>query len=91
MRRKYVEIVMSIGAVGVILLVLISFDPRVREEASRRWESGPTAELASGGQQARQIAAVVGKAARDRGLANTQVFMMLGVAGVLVVFMVKIL
>jgi len=47
MRRRFVEIGMSIAALGIILLVLISFDSRVRDEFSLRWQSGPTVEAAS--------------------------------------------
>ena len=91
MRRKLVEIVMSVGAVGIILLVLISFDPRMRQEFSQRWDSGPTVGLASAGQQARSAAVVTGLAIREQGKAHTQIVMMLAAAGVLVFFMVKTL
>ena len=44
MRRKYTEIVMSIAAVGLVLLVLISFDGRVRQEFSLRMDAGAAAQ-----------------------------------------------
>ena len=53
MRRKYREIVMSIGAVALLLLVLISFDDRVKREFSLRWSAGPSAEVTEFGQTAR--------------------------------------
>jgi hypothetical protein len=89
MRRRIVEIVMSIGAVGLILLVLISYDTRVREEASRRWELGPTAQLASAGQQVTHMGTAVAQAAKGVGLAGTPVLLFIFGAGVLVLFMVK--
>ena len=91
MRRKYVEILMSIGAVGVLLLVLISFDSRVRQEFMDRWQSGPTVELATAGQQVRHAAVTTALAIREQGKAHTQIAMMLAAAGVLVLFMVKTL
>jgi len=91
MRRKYVEILMSIGAVGVILLVLISFDDRVRQEFNDRWQSGATAEAATAGQQVRRVAVVSALAIREQGKAHSQIAMMLAAAGVLVFFMVKTL
>ena len=89
MRRKFVEIAMTIGALGVILLVLVSFDGRVHDEFSRRWESGPTVELATAGQQARRVAGVTALAIREQASAHKQIVMMLVAAGVLVMFMVK--
>jgi hypothetical protein len=89
MRRKSVEILMSIGAVGLILLVLISYDTRVREEASRHWENGPTAELVGVGHQASHMGMAVAQAAKGVGLAGTPVLLFIFGAGVLVLFMVK--
>jgi hypothetical protein len=89
MRRRIVEIVMSIGAVGLILLVLISYDTRVREEASRRWESGPTAELVAVGLKAGHMGSTVAQAFKGVGLAGTPVLLFIFGAGVLVLFMVK--
>jgi hypothetical protein len=91
MRRKYVEIVMSVGAVAVILLVLISFNPGMRQEFSRRWDSGATAEMSTFGQQARSVGVLAAVAVREQAKAHTQIVMMLVAAGVLVLFMVKTL
>jgi hypothetical protein len=91
MRRKYVEVLMSIGAVGVLLLVLISFDSRVRQEFMDRWQSGPTVELATAGEQARRAVVIAATAVHEQGAAHTQIVMMLVAAGVLVLFMVKTL
>ena len=89
MRRKLSEIVMSIGAVGLLLLVLISFDSRVREQFSLRWTAGPTAELAAAGQTARQLTAVMALAAREQSREHTVMLLFVVGAGVLVLFMVR--
>jgi hypothetical protein len=89
MRRKYVEIVMSIGAVGLVLLVLISFDSRVREEASRHWNLGLTTEVVGLGQQVTHMATSVARAGRDVGLSGGPVLLFIFMAGVLVLFMVR--
>ena len=91
MRRRFVEIGMSIAALGIILLVLISCDSRVRDEFSLRWQSGPTVEAASAGQQARRVAVVAALAIREQGETHKQIVMMLVAATVLVLFMVKTL
>ena len=89
MRRKFVEIGMSIGAVGVLLLILVSFDSRVRQEFSQHWDAGPTVEMTSAGQQASRLATVAVLAIREQAAAHTQILMMLIAATVLVLFMVK--
>jgi hypothetical protein len=91
MRRKYVEILMSIGAVGVILLVLISFDGRVRQEFTDHFQSGPTAGVMTAGQRVRHVVVVAAVVVREQGKAHKQIAMMLAAAGVLVLFMVKTL
>ena len=73
MRRKYTEIVMSIAAAGLVLLVLISFDGRVRQEFSLRVDAGAAAQVQAFGSTARRLAGVVVQVARDQGLANTPV------------------
>jgi hypothetical protein len=89
MRRRLNEIVMSIGAVGLLLLVLISFDSRVREEFSLRWTAGPTAELTAAGQTVRQLTAVMALAAKDQSRTHTVMLLFVFGAGVLVLFMVR--
>jgi hypothetical protein len=89
MRRKLVEVVMSIGAVGLLLLVLISFDDRVREEVSLSWRAGLTTELALASQHARQLASVIARSARDQGLGHTPILVFVFAATVLVLFMVR--
>ena len=87
MRRKFVEIGMSIGAVGVLLLILISFDSRVRAEFSQHWDAGPTAEMATAGQQARRVTVVAAMAIHEQGTAHKQIVMMLVAATVLVLLL----
>ena len=89
MRRKSIEIVMSIGAVGLLLLVLISFDDRVRREFSMRWDSGATAQASEFGHTANQLAMVVVQAAKDQGLAHTPVLIFVFAGSVLFFFMTR--
>jgi len=89
MRRKYKEIVMSVGAVGLLLLVLVSFDERVKREVSRRWHAGPSAEVTEFGHTARQLSTVVVQAARDQGLAHTPILVFVVAGSVLLFFMTR--
>jgi hypothetical protein len=89
MRRKYIEIVMSIGAVGLLLLVLISFDERVNREFSLRWHAGPTAEVTEFSQTARRLSMVVVQAAKEQGLAHTPILIFVFAGSVLLLFMTR--
>lgn len=89
MRRKYTEIVMSIAAVAVVLLVLISFDGRVRQEFSLRVDAGAAAQAQAFGSTARRLAGVVVQVARDQGLANTPVLVFVFAGTMLLFFMTR--
>jgi hypothetical protein len=89
MRRKLSEIVMSIGAVGLVLLVLVSFDDRVRHEFSLRWDQGPTVQATEFGYTAKNLALVVVQAAKDQGLAHTPILVFVLAGSVLFLFMVR--
>ena len=89
MRRKYRETVMSIGAVALLLLVLISFDDRVKGEFSLRWSAGPSAEVTEFGQTARKLSMVVVQAAKEQGLAHTPILVFVCAGSVLLFFMTR--
>jgi hypothetical protein len=89
MRRKFTEIVMSIGAVAVLLLVLISFDDRVHREFSLRWKQGPTVQATEFGDTAKNLVMVIVQAAKDQGLAHTPVLIFVFAGSVLFLFMVR--
>lgn len=89
MRRKSTEIVMSIGAVGLVLLVLISFDGRLHREFSVRLNSGATAQAQEFGDTARKLAGVVVQAAKDQGLAQTPILIFVFAGSMLLFFMTR--
>ena len=89
MRRKSVEIVMSIGAVGLLLLVLVSFDGRVRHELSLRWTQGPSVQATEFTLTAKRLAMVVVQAARDQGLAHTPILIFVFAGSVLLLVMTR--
>jgi len=80
---------MSAGTVMILLLVLIAFDPRIREQLSRRMAAHPTQEAASVERQARDFAAVVAATARDTSRGHFQLLAFTLGAGVLVFFMLR--
>jgi hypothetical protein len=88
-RSKFIEIMMSVGAVGLLLLVLISFDDRVKHEFSMRWSAGPKAEVAEFGYTARKLSMVVVQAAKDQGLAHTPILLFVFAGSVLLIFMTR--
>jgi hypothetical protein len=89
MGRTFREVLMSVGAVGVLLLTLISFDDRVREQVALRLRSEPTAELARAGREVRNLTSVLVEAARRQSLDRAPVLIFVFAAGVLFFFMIR--
>jgi hypothetical protein len=89
MRGKAREIVMSLAAVGLVLLVLMSFDEHVRQDFSMRWHQGPTAQAAEFGYAAGKLGMTVAQAARDQGLAHTPILILVFAGSVLLLFMTR--
>ncbi len=89
MRRAFGEALMSAATVAFLLLVLVSFDDRVRTEFSTRFVAHPTEQIAAAGHQARTITTVIAAAARDQSLAHAPLLIFTLAATVLVLFMLR--
>jgi hypothetical protein len=80
---------MSAGTVVILLLILIAFDDRVRDQFSRRVVAHPSVELASVTRQVRDLTGVIASAARDQGLGHAPLLIFALAAAVLVLFMLR--
>jgi hypothetical protein len=80
---------MSVGSVAILLLVLIAFDDRVRDQVSRRVVAHPSQEMASVGRQASSLTNTIAVAARDQSRGHAPLLIFTLAAGVLVVFMLR--
>lgn len=89
MRRAFGEMLMSAGAVAVLLAALILFDDRVREQISLRVSSHPTAELAAAGEQVKGLTEIVLDAARDQTIGHAPLVIFTLAATILVIFMLR--
>jgi hypothetical protein len=80
----------SLCAVLLLLLMLVTVDPRVREQVAGVWAS-PTSSpaVASISHQVREVTSVVVSAARDRGIDNAPLIIFALVSTVLVLFMLR--
>jgi hypothetical protein len=88
MRRAFSEALMSAGTVAVLLLALVAFDGRVRDEVSRRI-ARPSVELAGAGQQVSDLTSVIAEAVRDQSLAHAPLLIFALAATVLVLLMLR--
>ena len=88
MRRAFNETLMSAGTVAILLLALVAFDDRVRDELSRRLAT-PSIELAGAGQLARDFTSVIAEAAREQSLAHAPLLIFALAATVLVLLMLR--
>jgi hypothetical protein len=80
---------MSAGTVAILLLVLIAFDDRVRDQVSRRIVAHPSQEVASVGRQASNLTNAIAVAARDQSRGHAPLLIFTLAAGVLVLFMLR--
>ena len=88
MRRAFGETLMSAGTVGVLLLVLVAADSRVRDEISRR-VARPSVELADAGQHVRDLTSIIAEAARHQSLEHAPLLIFALAATVLVLLMLR--
>lgn len=89
MRSPFGQAILSIAAVGVLLLSLVAFDDRVREQLSLRFSARPSAQLTTAGTQLRDMTSVVIEAARDQSIEHAPMMIFVLAATVLVLFMLR--
>jgi hypothetical protein len=89
MRRVFGDAVISAGAVLVLLITLVSIDPRVRDQLSPIWQAPGASAFTSLSSQVREVSMVVVSAARDQGIANAPLMIFALAATVLVLFMLR--
>ena len=88
MRRAWRDAVLSAVALVVILLVLVSFDNRVREQVELRLSS-PSAVVKDAGQGLQSMTSVVMDALREQSLDRAPLLIFVFCAGVLLLFMLR--
>ena len=89
MRRRLNDAVISIIALSVLLLMLMSVDPRLRDQIETTVNTPPTSTIRTVTHQVRDASKVVVSAAEDHSLANTPMLVFGLAATVLVVFMLR--
>jgi hypothetical protein len=87
-RRAWREAALSAVALVVILLVLVSFDSRVREQVELRLSS-PSAVVQDAGHGLQSLTSVVMDALRDQSLDRAPLLIFVFCAGVLLLFMLR--
>lgn len=89
MRRAYREVLMSAGAVVILVLTLAAFDVRVRDQLSRHLTANPRMEFASVGYQIRDFTNVIAQAARAQSFGHETLLLFALVSAVLFLFMLR--
>jgi hypothetical protein len=89
-KRAIGELLVSVGSVCVLIAVLASFDPRVREQFSSRFAAGqPSAQLATAESTVRNVASVAFVAAKEQSIAHAPMLIFVLGAVVLFTFMLR--
>jgi hypothetical protein len=90
MRRVISDALISVGALLLLLVALVSIDDRVRERIQGVMTSPPSSsDIASFSAQVQNVSTVVYKAARDRSVERAPMVIFGVAAGVLVLFMLR--
>ena len=90
MRRGFGDVLMSLGALLVLMVILAAIDGRVREQISLRLGSGTTsAQLAGAGVTVRNLADVIVEAVRYQSIEHAPLVLFVIAALVLVLFMLR--
>jgi hypothetical protein len=87
-RRGWRDAVMSIAGLVIVLLVLFTFDSRVREQVQLRL-SAPSAMASDASHTVRNVAGAVGDALREHSLDGTSLLVFVVGAGALLLFMLR--
>jgi hypothetical protein len=88
MRRAFGDAMISLGAVLLLLMMLVTVDPRVREQVAGAWGPGSPG-VATISSQMREVTSVVVSAARDHSIDNAPLMIFALAATVLVLFMLR--
>jgi hypothetical protein len=89
MRRVFGDAMISLCAVLLLLLMLVTVDPRVREQVSGVWSSSGSSAVTSVHSQIREVSTVLVSAARDHSIDNAPLMIFALAATVLVLFMLR--
>ena len=89
--RGLSDAMISIGALGALLMTLVAVDDRVREQVSLRFSGsgGASAQLAAAGATVRDLGAVVMDAVHDQSISHAPLLIFVLAATVLVLFMLR--
>ena len=89
-KRAIGEALMSVGALCVLFVLLLSFNAPLREEVSRRIGAGrPTVQAANAEATVRNLASIVFVAARDLSIEHAPLVLFVLAAIVLFLFMLR--
>lgn len=87
MRRFFNDALISVGGLAILLLVLVSIDPRVREHVSRIGNGVAAGEI--GGTSAGDLGSIVMLAALDQSVAHAPLVLFAVAAAVLFFCMLR--
>ena len=89
MRRKHVEVLMSIGAMAIVVLTLMVFDGRVRGEVSLWLSTPPAAHVADVSSRLRSLTRAVTQTAGSLNAEQSTLLFFVLASGVVFVFMLR--
>lgn len=90
MRRAFGDAVISVTALFILLLMLVSIDDRVRDRVSGFWGGGPnSSEIVGAGRELGSLVTVMFVAVKDQSIEHAPLAIFTVAATILVLFMVR--
>ena len=89
MRRRMGDVLLSVGALAILLVALVSVDDRVREQVTQLLNAGPSTELVAVESQVRELTSVVFQAVHDQSIEHAPMMIFGAAATILVLFMLR--
>jgi hypothetical protein len=89
MRRVLGDALVTLGALAILIVALVSIDVRVREQATRILEAGPSSGMTAVIAQGQEFGSVLMSTVRSQGLDQPSIVVFVIAAVVLVVVMLR--
>jgi hypothetical protein len=88
-RRAVSDTMITAGGALVLIMALVIFDDRVREQVSMRLHAQPAEQIVSAGHEVRNMTAMIVQAAHDQSITHAPLVIFSVAALVLTVFMLR--
>jgi hypothetical protein len=89
LRRAASDLLLSVMSVGILVALLVAFDPQVRDEVSAMMDGRGSAQVAASTGQARRLFAIVSASVKEQSQEHRPLMVMFVAGAALALFMFR--